>query len=120
MEVINDSNTESNNQLLVLLHLSQLLNFITGLGGLIVPLIIWLTQKDRVTDMDRHGKQVMNFQITMILAAFVSIPAIVLFGLGILMLIGIGLLTLILPIVGAIKTSNNEYFEYPFTIKFIK
>lgn len=120
MEVLNDSNTESNTQLLVLLHLSQLLNLITGLGGLIVPLILWLTQKDRVTDMDRHGKTVLNFQITMILAAIIAVPCILLFGLGILMLIGIGLLTLILPIIGGIKASNGEYFEYPFTIHFIK
>lgn len=120
MEVLNDSNTESNGQLLVLLHLSQLLNLITGFGGLIVPLIIWLTQKDRVTDMDQHGKEVMNFQITMIIAAVIAVPCILLFGLGILMLIGIGILTLILPIVGGIKASNGEYFKYPFSIEFIK
>lgn len=120
MEVLNDSNTKSNDRLIIILHLSQLLNLVSGLGGLIVPLAIWLTEKGRVTDMDKHGKEVLNFQLSMILAVFVSIPCIFLFGLGILMLIGIGVLTLILPIVGAVKASNNEFFRYPFTIQFIK
>lgn len=40
------------NQLLVVTHLSQLLTFVTGFGGLIVPLILWATQKDKVLQMD--------------------------------------------------------------------
>lgn len=120
MEVLNDSNTKSNSQLVVIMHLSQLLNLVSGLGGVIVPLVIWLSQRDRDTAIDRHGKQIMNFQITMFLAAIVAIPCIFLFGLGILMLLGIGLLTLVLPIIGGIKASNGEYFEYPFTLQLIK
>ena len=34
--------------LLVITHLSQLLTYITGIGGLIVPLIIWAFKKDEV------------------------------------------------------------------------
>ena len=41
-----------NRQLLVLTHLSQLLDLVTGVGGFIVPLVIWLTKKDDVIDMD--------------------------------------------------------------------
>ena len=37
MEIINETKREDN-QLLVITHLSQLLTFITGFGGLIVPL----------------------------------------------------------------------------------
>ena len=44
-----------NRQLLVLTHLSQLLDLVTGVGGFIVPLVIWLTNKDDVIDMDLHG-----------------------------------------------------------------
>ena len=51
-------------QLLVITHLCQLLTFITGVGGLIVPLILWLTQRDRVADMNKHGKEIFNFQLS--------------------------------------------------------
>ncbi len=121
MEVINRPNAKSaNNQLLVIMHLSQLLNYITGFGGLVVPLIIWLTNRDKVLEMDEQGKEVVNFQISTMIYALISIPCILFFGLGILMLIAIGILAFILPIIGAIKASKNEYFEYPFTIRIIK
>ena len=37
-----------NQQLLVLVHLSQLLDFVTEIGGFIVPLVLWLTKKNEV------------------------------------------------------------------------
>ena len=51
-------------QLLVLTHLSQLLDLVTVIGGFIVPLVIWLTQKDKIFGMDAHGKMILNFQIS--------------------------------------------------------
>ena len=54
---------KENRQLLVFTHLSQLLDFVTGIGGFIVPLLLWLVKKDEVFDMDRHGKAILNFRI---------------------------------------------------------
>ena len=108
------------NQLLVLTHLSQLLDLITGMGGLIVPLIIWLTQKDKVVGMDLHGKMILNFQISILIYSLVSIPLIFLFGLGIILLIGIAIIALVFPILNAIKVSNGETPAYPLSIEFIK
>lgn len=108
------------NQLLVLTHLSQLLDLITGMGGLIVPLIIWLTQKDKVVGMDLHGKMILNFQISILIYSLVSIPLIFLFGLGIILLIGIAIIALVFPILNAIKVSNGETPGYPLSIEFIK
>ena len=108
------------NQLLVLTHLSQLLDLVTGMGGLIVPLIIWLTQKDKVIGMELHGKMILNFQISIMIYSIVSIPLIFLFGLGIILLIGIGIIALVFPILNAIKVSNGEMPSYPLSIEFIK
>jgi len=108
------------NQLLVLTHLSQLLNLVTGLGGLIVPLIIWLTQKDKVLGMEAHGKMILNFQISILIYSLVCIPLILLLGLGIILLIGIGIIALVFPILNAIKVSNGEMPSYPLSIEFIK
>ncbi len=120
MEVINHSQTLStNNQLLVLTHFSQLLTYVTGFGGLIVPLILWLTSKDKVSGMDEHGKAIVNFQLSLILFTILSIPAILLLGLGILSLIFIGVIGFVLPIVNAIKASNGESPSYLMTIRFI-
>ena len=119
MEVINHPSKSTDTQLLVVTHLSQLLNLFTGFGGLIVPLVLWLTKKDSIVGMDEHGKAILNFQLSLLLWIFISIPAILLFGLGILSLIFIGIISFILPIVNAVKASNGESPSYFMTIKFI-
>ena len=108
------------NQMLVMTHLSQLLDLVTGIGGFIVPLILWLTQKDKVAGMDMHGKMILNFQISLFIYSIICIPLIILFGLGILLLVIIGLIALILPIMNALKVSNGEMPYYPLTIEFLK
>ena len=106
-------------QLLVMTHLSQLLCFVTGFGSLIVPLILWATQKDKVYQMNEQGKEIINFQISLIIYAILCIPLILLLGLGILGLIGLGILSLVLPVINAIKASNGESPKYPLSLHFI-
>ncbi|WP_299104966.1 DUF4870 domain-containing protein [uncultured Tenacibaculum sp.] len=107
-----------NKELLVLTHLSQLLDFITGIGGLIVPLILWAVKKDEVLGMDEHGKSIINFRISMFLYLLLCIPMILFFGLGLLGFLVIGAFYFIFPIVNAVKASNGEEPNYPFTIQF--
>jgi|TARA_B100000768_G_scaffold179247_1_gene196566 hypothetical protein len=109
-----------NRQLLVLTHLSQLLDLVTGIGGFLVPLIIWLIKKDEVFDMDRHGKAILNFRISMFIYILICVPAILLFGLGILGFIVIGIFYLIFPIINALRASNNQPPNYPLSIQFLK
>jgi uncharacterized Tic20 family protein len=111
---------KENKQLLVLTHLSQLLDFVTGIGGFIVPLVLWLTKKDEILGMDAHGKAIINFRISMFIYILICIPLILLLGLGIIGLIAIGFFYLIFPIINAIKASNNEPPYYPFSINIIK
>ena len=105
---------------MVLTHLSQLLDLVTGIGGFLVPLIIWLIKKDEVFDMDRHGKAILNFRISMFIYILICVPAILLFGLGILGFIVIGIFYLIFPIINALRASNNQPPNYPLSIQFLK
>lgn len=107
-------------QLLVFTHLSQLLDFVSGIGGFIVPLIIWLLKKDEILGMDAHGKAILNFRISMFIYVLICIPLILLLGIGILGLIVLGFVYLIFPIVNAIRVSNNQEPQYPFSMKIIK
>jgi len=107
------------NQLLVITHLSQLIIFITGFGSLILPLVFWLTQKEKVYQMDAHGKNIINFQLSLIVYAIICIPLILLFGLGILGFIILGIISLVFPIINAIKASNGQIPRYPLSLNFI-
>jgi len=108
-----------NRQLLVLTHLSQLLDIVTGFGGFIVPLVLWLTQRETIMNMDENGKSIINFQISMFLYILICIPLILLLGIGILGIIAIAVLCFVFPIVNAIKVSNGEKPHYPLSIKFV-
>jgi len=119
MEIVHhEAALREDKQLLVLTHLSQLLDYVTGFGGFIVPLVLWVVNKDRVIDMDEHGKSILNFQISIFIYALLCIPAIFLIGLGIVGLIAIGVLAFVLPIVNAVKASNGEKPNYYISIPF--
>ena len=111
---------QEDRNLIVVAHLSQLLDLITGIGGFIVPLVIWITQKDKIRGMDESGKQILNFQISIFLYSIICIPLILLIGLGFLGLIAIGIVAVVFPIINAIKASNGEPAYYPATIQFLK
>ncbi|MCL6275674.1 DUF4870 domain-containing protein [Muricauda sp. 2012CJ35-5] len=119
MEVINEKVVRKDNTLLSITHLTQLLHYIPGFGGFIVPLIIWLSARKSVEGMDEHGKAIINLQLSLLLYIIVSIPAILLIGLGILGLIGVAILGFVLPIVNAVKATNGESPSYFMTIPFI-
>ena len=120
MEHSNTTVMREDRQLLMLTHLSQLLDLVTGIGGFIVPLVIWLTQKDKVLGMDTHGKMILNFQLSIFIYSLISVPLILLFGIGILMLIAIGIIAIVFPILNAIKVNNGEIPDYPLSIKILK
>lgn len=107
------------NQLIVIAHLSQLITLVIGFGSLLVPLIIWLTQKEKVYQMDAHGKNIINFQLSLIVYCIICIPLILLFGLGLLGFIVLGIIAMVYPIVNAIKASKGETPKYPLSLNFI-
>ncbi len=107
-------------QLLLVLHLSQLLDLVTGIGGTIVPIIIWSSKKDEIFDMDEHGKAVINFRISMLIYILLSVPLTFLFCLGVFPIIIIGILSIIYPILNAVRVNDNQAPNYPFSIQFLK
>jgi uncharacterized protein len=111
--------TSEEKQMGMFLHLSQLANLLIPIAGIVIPIVIWQTQKDKTPAIDAHGKMVVNFMISCLLYGIISfILAFVLIGfLGFLALMVIGI---VFPIIGGIKANNGELWEYPLTIKFLK
>ena len=106
-------------QLIVLTHLSQLITLVIGFGSLILPLILWITNKEKVYQMDVHGKNIINFQLSILIYSIICIPLILLLGLGLLGLIVLAFVAIIFPIINAIKASNGETPTYPLSINII-
>jgi len=106
-------------QLIVITHLSQLVTLVIGFGSLILPLILWMTNKEKVYEMNEHGKNILNFQISLIIYSLVCIPLILLLGLGLIGLIILAIISIIFPIINAIKASNGEVPKYPLSLNII-
>ena len=118
MREINYINSEEQS-FSMLCHLSALAGYIIPFGHIIGPLIIWQIKKDIYPEVDRQGKDALNFQISITLWAIVS-AVLVILVIGLFALIALGVLHLVLTIVAAVKSNNGERFRYPLTIEFIK
>lgn len=55
---------EEDNNIIVLLNLTQLSFLVLPFLGIIIPLIIWIVKKDKVRSVEKAGKEIINFQIT--------------------------------------------------------
>jgi|SRR5688572_33492699 uncharacterized Tic20 family protein len=125
----------------MLCHLAALAGFLFPLGSVIGPLIIWQIKKNELPEIDPHGKEAVNFQLTILIVNIIAGIAIAAvlgigfgfgqfwrspfyavgggFGLGIILVI-INLLSWILAIVAGIKANNGEFYRYPISFRFIK
>ena len=82
--------TADDRQMAMFIYLSGLLlGFFVGPVAFAAPLVIWLMKRDESKFIDHHGKEVLNFTITLaivgLVIGFVGAPLVLLtFGLGIL------------------------------------
>jgi uncharacterized protein len=101
------------------LHLSQLAGYIVPIAGLVVPIIIWQVKKTEMPGLDPHGKVVTNWIISgLIYAAVSALLLIVIIGLP--LLIALAVIGVIFPVIGGIKASNGEVWQYPLSIRFLQ
>lgn len=115
-------------------HLGGLvLGVLTGAAlGFLAPLLVWLLKRDEEPFLDHHGKEALNFQLTvlvaLVVAALAAVPAVIFgvltLGIGFVIVGAIALAALAvwiaLPIMASVKASNGEGFRYPLTIRFVR
>ena len=118
MESIYYTNNEERT-MSMLCHLSALAMFVIPFGSILGPLIVWLVKKDQYPEVDRQGKDAINFHLSMLIYTLVAV-FLILILVGIMLLVVIGIFTLIMIIIASIKSNNGERFEYPLSIKFIQ
>jgi uncharacterized Tic20 family protein len=109
---------EKDRQLAVLMHLSALLGYFIPLANLLIPLVIWLVKKDESADIDAVGREVINFNLSMLIYAVVGI--ILTFVLiGVLVLLGLWIFGMVVTIIAALRANDGWRYRYPVTIRFL-
>lgn len=106
-------------------HLSAFSAFITGIGCIVGPLIVWLVKRDTLPFAADQAKEALNFNITLAIAgAALVVFTLITFGIGILLAWPIGALLfltwIVLTIIAAIKANEGVAYRYPFTLRLVK
>ncbi len=151
--------TKHQKNLGAILHISTFSKYFFPFGNFIAPLVLWISNKESSPFIDEHGKQAINFQISILLysltlgllaipfffflawdfVGFVDImdhnkhhvhfdpddvdgflPTILYLAIFGVITLGLFILDIYCTITAALKASNGEIYQYPFTIRFIK
>jgi uncharacterized Tic20 family protein len=87
-------------------------------GNLLAPLALWLWKRDANPGVDLHGKEAVNFQISMSIYMLLA-------GLSMFIVVGFFLLPVVILtnvifiVVASVKASRGELYRYPLAIRFI-
>ena len=101
-------------------HASALLGVILHFPGhLLGPLIVWLAKRDDSPEIDAHGKEALNFQISMLIYNIVA-AVFCLILIGFVFLAILWVLNAIFVIIAAVQASDGKFYRYPMTIRFIQ
>jgi uncharacterized protein len=92
--------------------------FLPVIGNVLVPLVLWLAMKEDKPFFDRHGREVVNFQLSLMLWYLISMVLCVIF-IGFVLLPALAILHIICGIIGAVRASDGLPYRYPLTIRFL-
>ena len=132
-------NTTNENLWLAILHLSSMLCIP------IIPLLLWSWKKDQSLKIDQHGRQALNFQITMTLTLFAAVFLLMVLPVALvamdesglanlrsgasfrllifcapLPLILMGIFCAFQGVINAVRALSDRPVHYPLSIAFVK
>ena len=103
----------------MLIHLSQLSSIVIPGLGFILPIVMWVVNKDKSDTIDQHGKVTVNWLISLVI--YYAICFILIFILiGVVAIWILALLNIVFAIIAALKANNGELWVYPLSIRFLK
>jgi len=103
----------------MLAHLTAFSGFLVPLGSVIGPLVVWLVKRDQSAFVADQGKEALNFNISVLLAALIC-GVLVFILVGILLGVALFIFWLAMTIVAAIKANEGVRYRYPFTLRLVK
>ena len=107
--------SQEDRTLAMLTHLSGIIL------GFIVPLIVWLINKDRSDKafLNDQSKEALNFQIT-ILIGYIAGTVLTIILIGPLISFAAWIVSVIFSIIAGLKANEGVAYRYPLSIRLIK
>ncbi len=110
---------ESERNWAMLCHLSAFAGYFFPFGGIIGPLICWLSKRDESSWVNINGKASLNFQLSILLYMILATPLCIII-IGIPIIVFLGVLEIVCIVIASIKASKGEWYKYPLSIPFIQ
>ncbi|WP_397303062.1 DUF4870 domain-containing protein [Nonlabens ulvanivorans] len=130
IEELLDYGKHEDHQFLMFFHLSVLAGIFIPVGNIILPLILWLTKKDKVQGLQKVGARLLNFQIVFQAFGFVFFMSAVILKIlhkevflisnGLEIVLALGVLNGIAAIIFAMLNHRGKQITYPSIIPMIK
>jgi uncharacterized Tic20 family protein len=98
----------------MLSHLSALFGV-----GIILPLVVYLAMRKDSEYVANNAREALNFHISIFIYVLCCIPLMFVL-VGIPLAIAIGIASLVLAIIAAVKASDGEVYRYPLTLRFVR
>ncbi len=100
-------------------HLSALAGLFIPFGSVLGPLAVWLLGRDRSTYVEAHGREALNFQLTMLLAYLISLP-LVFVVIGIPLLVILVVVDVVFVIIAAVQAGSGLPWHYPLSYPLVR
>lgn len=107
------------NTFCMLMHLSQFASIIAPGLGIIIPIIMWATNKDKNAVIDQNGKVIFNWFVSVFIFAIIC-ALLWFFFIGMVGFFILAIANLVFVIIAAIKANQGELWPYPLSIKVFK
>jgi len=102
------------------MHMSLLAHLVLSVFAVAIPIIMWQIKKDESSFLDDHGREALNFQITLAIYTICLVPvAICTLGVGAVLILGIYILAIVGMIQAANAANRGEFYRYPMTMRFV-
>ncbi|PLS68056.1 MAG: hypothetical protein CV045_10105 [Cyanobacteria bacterium M5B4] len=113
------ANSEETRKWATILHFSQFSGIFIPLGGFLVPIIIWQLKKNELPEIDKHGKVIANWILSVVIYFAVGLPMVP-FLIGAIIVPIVGICCIAFPIIGGIQAGNDKLWKYPLAIPFFR
>lgn len=86
--------------------------------GILLPLVVYLAMRSESQYVAANAREALNFHLSLLIYALCCIPLIfIVVGIPLLILMGLG--SLILAIIAAVKAADGGCYRYPLTIRLV-
>lgn len=106
----------------MLCHLAGLLGYVVpALGSVLGPLVVWIVKKDEISSVDEHGKEALNFNLSILIySAILTVAVIPTFGLIFPMFGVLVIFHIVCIATAALRANQGQPYRYPLTLRILR